>query len=325
MLKLVVPPKIKSLSYREYAKIATVPFNRDVEIRIKKMKKTKKFDILRAEHCCVAIAVLTKDSEYHGTMYKAGTKYVVDSNTRKYFWANGLTDTIPTVLSATWHDCESMDEMFVLYNTFDSMTSAESTAEKMTGVACMLNLNFSSTKFQKGQYVTALNYASHGLYPHQFDSAGSSSKDSFLKMQLFKNELQVLDLLRLSKSSNQSILAAYLMALKCHELSGTDDKVKSFIVKTDSMHCIVEEKNLNGVTFVTRELGISKAGGRGAMFSWGTKHAVMKPQISFVLWAIDNWVANNKVQRYTSKDYFSQYKDKHSLDFMLKLNLNQAA
>ena len=47
MLKLVVPPKIKSLSYQEYDKIATVPFNRDVEIRIKKTKKTKKFDILR--------------------------------------------------------------------------------------------------------------------------------------------------------------------------------------------------------------------------------------------------------------------------------------
>tara|TARA_Y100000310_G_C20527888_1_gene736974 strand:+ start:53 stop:1030 length:978 start_codon:yes stop_codon:yes gene_type:complete len=325
MLKLVVPPKTKSLSYQEYDKIASVPFNRDVEERIKKTKKTKKFDILRSEHCCVAIAELTKDSEYHGKMYKAGIKYVVDSNTRKYFWAKGLTDTIPTVLSATWHDCESMDEMFILYNTFDSMTSAESTAEKMTGVACMLNLKFNSSKFQKGQYVTALNYASHGLYPHQFDSAGSSSKDSFLKMQLFKNELQLLDSFRLSSSSNQSILAAYLMALKCHELSGTDDKVKSFIVKTDNMYCIVENKNLCGVTFVTEELKRAKAGGRGAMFSWGTKHAAMKPQISFILWAIDNWVADNKVQRYTVKDYFSEYRNKHSLNFMLNLNLNHAA
>ena len=50
----------KTLTYEKYSSIPTVPFNRDIEIRIK--KASKKFKKLIPEHRVVTIGVLTRDS-----------------------------------------------------------------------------------------------------------------------------------------------------------------------------------------------------------------------------------------------------------------------
>ena len=305
----------KILTYDEYSSIPTVPFNRDIEIRIK--KASKKFKKLIPEHRVVTIGVLTKDSVYHGETYKKGAQFVVDSNTRKHFWENGLLE-IPTELAATFRYYDSMDAMWEGYNTFDSVTSTESTAEKLTGQAILLGIKFSSTKFKKGTYVTALNFAAFGIYPEKFPKTTSGQDATSLeKLTLFKEELLVLDKLNLGQKCGQAVLGAFLMALKCHELKGTDNMVIDFIEKFENGYSVCASKELDGVTRAVEEIYKQQPG----LFTWGTKHKEMPPQLSFVLQNIDNYVENTKTTKYVAKpatknaskydDYYTSYRGKH--------------
>ncbi len=310
----------KILNYEEYNLIPTVPFNRDVELRIK--KAMSKFKILIPEHLVVQIGILTKDSIYHGIKYKKDSEFVIDSNTRKYFWKNDLSDKIPETLYATYHYYDSMDNMYAGYQTFDSVTSAESTSEKMTGIAILLGLDFKSPKIQKGTYVTALNYAAHALYPELFPDVSSKAGLSIEKMQLFRDELILLDEMNLGQKFNQAVISALLMSLKCHKVNGTEEKIVDFIDKFQEGYSDCRTKDKCGVTHVVEEVHKGNPG----LFAWGTKRKEMPPQISFVLQNIDHYVTDTKTSRYTPKpfkngtkdDYYSNYRDKHGFVFMSK-------
>jgi hypothetical protein len=303
----------KTLTYEEYNSIPSIPFNRDIENRIKKgMKKFKK---LIPEHRVVTIGVLTKDSVYHGKTYKKDIQFVVDSNTRKYFWENDLLEK-PKELAATYVYYNSMDAMWEGYNTFDSITATESTAEKLTGQAILLGVKFSSPKFKKGTYVTALNYAAAGIYPEKYPNAASGQTSSLEKLQLFKEELLILDGIGLGQKAGQAVLGAFLMSLKCHKIKGTDNKVIDFIKKFEKGYSVCASKELDGVTRAVEEIYKQQPG----LFSWGTKRKEMPPQLSFVLQNIDNYVDDTKTTKYVAKpaskggkgkDYYTSYCGKH--------------
>jgi len=303
----------KELTYLEYDKISTVPFNRDVLLRLK--KAMKKFKELRPEHLVVHIGVLAKDSVYHGVTYKKGVEYVVDSNTRKYFWQKGLLEK-PEILYATFHTYDTMDDMWEGYNTFDSVTSTESSAEKLTGQAILLGVEFSSTKLKKGGYVTALNFASTGIYPEKFPKTFSGQTNTVEKLTLFKEELIILDEANLGQKVGQSVLTAFLMALKCHKIKGTEDKVIDFIKKFEECYSDCTSKDKDGVTHAVEEIYKQQPG----IFGWGSSYNDLPPQISFVLQNIDNYVLGVKTQRYVAKpatkdsigmNYYSSYSKKH--------------
>jgi hypothetical protein len=294
----------KILSYAEYSKIPTVPFNRNIDNRIK--KAGKKFKKLIPEHKTCAIGVLTKDSVYHGKTYKKGTLFVIDSNTRKYFWENGLLEK-PEELAATYYYYDSMDAMWEGYNCFDSVTSTESTAEKLTGQAILLDLNFSSAKFKKGSFVTAINYAATGMYPEKYPKPSSGQNTNIEKLKLFSSELLILDRQNLTQKCSQSVLGAFLMALKCHTIKGTEDKVIEFIELFNKGWHGEASKSKCGVTHAVFEIHFKHTD----LFSWGTKHKEMPLQLSFILHMIDNYVESKTTIRYVQKDYYTPYKEKH--------------
>jgi hypothetical protein len=303
----------KTLTYEEYCLIPTVPFNRDIENRIK--KASKKFKKLIPEHRVVTIGVLIEDSVYHGKTYKKGTEFVVDSNTRKHFWEEGMLEK-PTELAATFRYYDSMDAMWEGYNTFDSVTSTESTAEKLTGQALLLGLEFYSTKIKRGTYVTALNFAAHAMYPEKFSKPSSGQNSNVEKLTLFKEELLTLDGFDLGQKVNQAVLGAFLMALKCHKEKGTDDKVIEFIKKFEDGYSDCTSKDLDGVTRAVEEIYKQQPG----HFTWGTKHKEMPPQLSFVLQNIDHYVEGTTTTKYVAKpatkdaigeNYYSSYSRKH--------------
>lgn len=303
----------KMLTYGEFDGISTIPFNRDVLLRIK--KAMKKFKTLRPEHKTCSIGVLTKDSVYHGVTYKKGATYVVDGNTRKYFWKKGLLEK-PDELAATYYYYDSMDAMWEGYNCFDSVTSTESTAEKLTGQAILLDLNFSSAKFKKGSFVTAINYAATGMYPEKYPKPSSGQKDNIEKLKVFSKELLVLDGLDLGQKSGQAVLGAFLMALKCHTTKGTEYKVIDFIKKFDEGYSDGRTKSKCGVTHTVFEIYNKQPG----QFPWGTAMRDMPPQISFVLQMIDNYVEGKETAKYVEKpttknsngkDYYRTYSEKH--------------
>ena len=81
------------LSYDEYSKLDEVFCQRDTEGRLKRAQKH--LSELRAEHCVVSVAMLTEDDEVFGVKYKAGHKFILDSNTRNLNWSKGGSDQIP--------------------------------------------------------------------------------------------------------------------------------------------------------------------------------------------------------------------------------------
>ena len=189
----------KLISYNLFIKIQRFPFNRDEQLRIGKKKVIKKLQKLLDVHCVVVIGVLTKDCEYRGIQYKAGDEFKLDGNGRTLFWENHLSDYIPEELFAIRFEYPDMETMKLRYYTFDSATSAEESAEKLTGAMIALNMNIKSEKILKGQFVLALNCASSGMYPSEFTFAESLEKDIEKKVSLFREEILILDKINLSK------------------------------------------------------------------------------------------------------------------------------
>jgi len=315
--------KQNTLSYTEYNSIPAVPFQRDTELRANKPATKKKFKTLRPEHLLVSVGVLTKDCTYYGKSYKKGYQAIVDSNTRKFYWDEGRMEK-PKVLFANFINYDSMEAMWEGYNCFDSVTSAESTAEKMTGQALLTGVQFISEKLRKGTYVTALNYAAHALYPNEYSSTNSQQTSNTDKFLLFKEELLILDDFNLGQKVNQAVLSAMLMALKCHTLEDTEDRVLDFIKKYQDGYSDCTSKEKDGVTHAVEEIYKQQPG----LFGWGTAYKEMLPQISFVLHSIDNYVSNIKTTKYTPKplmknstatDYYSDYANKHGFGFLSKM------
>ena len=60
---------------------------RDTEKRSKKSSVRSNLSTLRPPHLIVAIGELTaNDEDENGNEYKKGTRFIIDSNTRKLFW-----------------------------------------------------------------------------------------------------------------------------------------------------------------------------------------------------------------------------------------------
>ena len=133
---------------------------------------------------------------------------------------------------------------------------------------------------------------------------------------MFKEELLILDGFGLGQKVGQAVLGAFLMALKCHKIKGTDNKVIDFIKKFENGYSVCASKELDGVTRAVEEIYKQQPG----LFSWGTKRKEMPPQLSFVLQNIDNYVEDTKTTKYVAKpatkdatgnDYYTSYSGKH--------------
>jgi hypothetical protein len=309
----------ETMSFEDFMMTLRFPFNRNEALRLKKVES--KLSTLLDVHCNVVIGILTEDCEHDGKKYKAGTRFILDGNTRALFWIKGLSDFVPEELYAQVIEFSDMETMKLRYYTFDSLTSVEKTAEKVAGIMIGLDMNVQSSIMKTGGIVTAINCATYGMFPKDFPDgfAKTEEKDIEKKVFLFKEEILILDKIKLDqKYSNQSLLCAFLMMLKLAILNndGSLEEVKRIISDIGCGTATTGKSEMNGVTHIVEELKAKNS--RHSYFDWKTTYNDLKRQITFVIYWMDKELKNEFGQRYQGRDSEKEY-DKFHERFESKL------
>ena len=220
------------LSFDLFIQINSWIKQRREELRLQK-SKTNHMNELKDPHLVIALGILTQDDrDEDGTLYKAGSVFILDANTRKFVWTNYSLDKLPQRLSANVYKKETLKELHGIYLTYDSPDACETTGEALTGQYRVLGWNPISPKFIDGTIGTALNFASMFTYgaPQYGSNKGKDSVEvgpnetktasareiSGLQLQHFLPELKYLDQFNLKKANgiDPPLLTALLAATK---------------------------------------------------------------------------------------------------------------
>jgi len=304
------------LSYDEYAKLDEVFCQRDTEGRLTKAQKH--LSILKAEHCVVSVAMLTEDDEVFGIKYKAGHKFILDSNTRHLNWSQGGSDQIPQevlVIEYSYDNCESIRES---YNTFDSPDALERNQEKLYGILSgIYHYTPKSYKLKKGQILTGLNKSCIFYWPDIYTQKQVKTEVLPGQVGAFIEEIKALDNFMSHKSSwDQALICAALMALKRY---GTDNDRLNKGLKNinDSASTTGKGKELDGISHIVDE--------------WKTHNNISDKKrrhledntVSYCLYWIDKYMKDEKGLKTGNgwENRAFEYKDKpqSSLTNVLKL------
>ena len=220
------------LSFETFLEIQSWIKQRKEEPRVQK-SKTNHMNELKDPHLIIALGILTQDdTDDDGKLYKAGSIFILDANTRKFVWINGELKRLPQRLSGHVFKKETLKELHSIYLTYDSPDACETSGEALTGQYRVLGWNPESPKFVDGQIGTALNFASMWTYgaPQYGTNKGKDGVEvsesetkteqsrliSGLQLQYFLPELKYLDKFNLKKANgiDPPLLTALLAATK---------------------------------------------------------------------------------------------------------------
>lgn len=151
----------EKIPLQEFLEIPEWITQRNTEKRALKSTVKSNLSTLRPSHVNVAIGHLTKDDESEdGTFYPAGSKFILDGNTRKLFWQKSWTDYLPEFVHAVVYSESNLLDLRKHYYSYDSPDATEQAAEVMTGIFKLLDFKPKSKKIASGSIVTAQNFAS---------------------------------------------------------------------------------------------------------------------------------------------------------------------
>ena len=304
------------LPYAEYSKLDEVFCQRDTEGRLKRAQKH--LSKLRAEHCVVSVALLTEDDEVFGVKYKAGHKFILDSNTRNLNWSKGGTDQIPQEVLVIQYSYDSCDAIRESYNTFDSPDATEKNQEKIYGILFgMYRYTPKSHKLKKGQILTGLNKACNFYFPDTYNQVSVTPLVLPGEVGAFIEEIKALDnFLDDTTAWDQALVCAALMALKRY---GTDnDRLNEGLQDINDRAANTKGKELDGISHIVDEWKTDN------FFSYkNTNWIVLNRTVSYCLYWIDKYMKDEKGVK-PGRDWekrAEEYKDKPqgSLDKYLKL------
>ena len=276
-------------------------YQRDTIQRATKPKVKAMLGQLRPEHLEVAIAELTEDCyDEDGNFFPKGHRFVNNGNTRAHYWRNDLSDKVPNVVFATIYKCNSMQEVRVNYNTFDSPAASEQNQEKLVGIIrSVYHYSPISEKVKKGQIYTALALASHFYSPTNFDKQNIKVDTMTGMVGIYIEEIKAFDkICRTSKNWDAPLICSALMSLKRHGVN--DAKLLDALSKLDRDYKDTTSisKDFDGITqireewtkndkFVTRSTNWDKP--RGLSDNVGLKWTT-----SFVLYWIEKFLKDEK-------------------------------
>ena len=104
------------ISYDDFIQLDPWIKQRDDILRIEK-SKTNHMNKLGDTHLLVAIGILTEDdTDEDGQLYKAGSTFILDANTRKRNWKNGNVDQLPPNLLAIVYKKAPLKELHFIYS-----------------------------------------------------------------------------------------------------------------------------------------------------------------------------------------------------------------
>jgi hypothetical protein len=283
------------LPVEDYYQIPAVPFQRFTEGRVSLNKVKKSLSKLRPEHLNVDIACLMQDDEYFGQKYPKNSFFIINGNTRKYYWQNNLSDFIPQDVHATVYYFNTLEEMRVSYNTFDSMNAVERMQEKLFGILHGVH-GFTPTcsKLEKGQIISALNLACHFWDKTTFNQPNVSEELLPLEISLYLDEIKTFDkICKTPKRWDQALTCAALMSLKLY--GTTNQKLLDCFDRINNNAMDTTQVDRDGATHINYEWTTNdQFRNKGTLWD---KEGGLKETTSFVLYWINNFMQDKKLSQ----------------------------
>lgn len=316
----------RDIPLREFLALPPSPFQRPIEARLKAAAVLEALTQFRVEHLDVAIAILTKDvfDPETNTLYKKGTMFVQNGNTRARVWYNHLmgiepmSDFVPDMVRATIYEFDSLEAIKSNYYTFDSMTSAERTKEKLAGLmSTYYSYEAKNNLVKSGQFLGALSWASHCYDKKLYPTWKKSNIDYAAAMlPIYIEEIKHWDKLcthaKHNKNWDCATFSAAIMALKKHGLK--NKKVNDFIkrIDTDKVEGVTD-----GPTHVLREWDSRRIFPKHSN-SWDCQFRIdsknkeigLRATVSYVLYYLDKYMNDEIVSKCgpgwdkTAENYF---------------------
>jgi hypothetical protein len=302
----------REIDVETFLKYPEVPMQRDTEGRAQttKVKKMLSGKVLPV-HLDVALVELTEDDIYYNVKYEKGYTAVVNGCTRRFYWDNGLSENIPEKVHATIYKCKNMNEVREIYNTFDSPDATERKKEKLHGILSgLFDFIPRSSKLQKGEFLSALNFSCHTLNYKEYSQPSSSVDQLPHQVKCYIDEIKAFDMIcQNPKKWDQALVAAAFMSLKVY---GTNNEkllrcldridkrqMNTMVSKRDGATHICVEWDTNA-RFIIKGTGWDKPGG-------------LKQTVSFALYWIKNFMIDNDLTQpgfnweSTAKEWFNEH------------------
>lgn len=309
----VIPVKSEWMSIDDFINLDPVPMQRFTEDRANRTTVKRMLSNFSWEQLEVAVAELRCDSEYLGTVYKAGWVGVVNGNTRKHYWKNKLSNMIPSQVRVTRYYFDSMEEVRKCYDTFDSMDATEKKQEKMYGILVRsFHYTPKSTKIEKGQIISALNIANHFYDPMRFNQSTLKAEDMTEQIIRYLDEIKAFDsICSNEKNWDQALVAAALMSLKKYGIKNI--RLIEGLKRIDTRSRIMNDSGnrYDGITHINEEWKNHEKL-KNKTTSW-EKDGGMKVCVSFALYWITKWMEDEKLSQLgfnwasTAKTFFPTY------------------
>lgn len=283
--------KHEQIVIEEFLEIPEVPMQRDTENRAAQKKTIKMLKKLLVVHLEVALIELTKDCLFYGKEYKKGSRFIVNGNTRRYYWANGLSDKIPEKVNATIYLVSDMEEVRKIYNTYDSPDASEKTQEKFYGILSgIYGYQPISTKVQRGKILTALSYACHTLDPQKYSDAKPKEDVLSIIIGEYFEEIKMFDkICALPLQWDSALSCAALMILKKY---GNNPKAIEFLKKVEQRNMDTSKAERDGVTHVSYEWTINPKMARFQVRRAVTGgHGGMQETVPFILYWAEKYIS----------------------------------
>lgn len=316
----------KVLPLEDFLALDPVPFQRFTEARAKTNKVKKMLRELRPEHLEVAVAVLTKEDKYFGEIYQKGWMGIANGNTRKLYWKNHLaaiepmSTRVPTEVYATVYYVDSMDEMRRLYNSYDSMEATEIRKEKLYGILVGIHdYNPQSTKLQKGEFLTALNFANYCFDPVQYNQPQAKVDQLPYQVKNFLEEIKAFDVIcKNPKNWDQALVTAAFMSLK--KFGTNDPQLLEILDCIDTRKMDTTLAKRTGWTHINYEWSTGEKFPNKST-SWEVSGG-LRETVAFALYWIEKDMANSKLSQLgpnwkeITKNYFQVL---HNLNNILNI------
>lgn len=302
---------VEKIDIKTFLEYPPVPMQRDTLARVN-LKKTKKMlGKLHSAHIDVGVIELTSNCEYYGKEYHKGDRFIVNGNTRAYYWNNGLTDKIPSFVFASIYKLKDMEEVRGVYNTYDSPDATEKNQEKFYGILNGLyGYEAKSSKVLKGEILTSLQYASFCLDEVKYPLVGSKVDKMPFQVKEFFEEIKKFDeICKTPKHWDQALTCAALMLLKTE---GENPKAIEFLQNIDQRSMDTTKAERDGASHVSYEWAASeKFKVKRAAFS---KDGGLQETVPFILYWADKYIKDKKQIQCgagwdkTASTWFNEYK-----------------
>jgi hypothetical protein len=243
----------KFLKLKPYSK------NREVMFRTPKIKK-KLMEGYLPTHSIVHVG---KAMTSFGS-YKKGDLFRLDGNTRSEIWSSHPELIPPTDLLVFVHEIDSKEYGDKIYYSIDSMDSAETGSEKLTGIQRELGFVPKSDMFLKGKYKSLLELTCRWGYDSEvIDEKGNplylQNAGNAAQLRCFFDEVQFLDsneTFHKHKKASMNVNAAILLIAKKY---GADHPRLKLLVKNFSNEITTtnNQTQMDGVHYVINDLYVN--------------------------------------------------------------------